>query len=138
MTYKFDAKSMFGYMGLGGGDDPPPATELEKKKVAIIEDARLSAGARFVVKLPGKATATNGKNVDGDEKAVKFEIPKKDPKVHEALLKGPFTMKASVAKKDAPFIEKEKAKKAEQDKIRGDGKDGKPPADPKGGGKLGD
>jgi hypothetical protein len=102
---------------------------------AIIDEARESSSARFTLKLPGKIATTTGKVSDTDEAAAKWEIPRKDAKAHEAVLKAPLAMKATIAKKDAaPLLEKEKKAKAEKAEKPAE----KPPAADRPGSKLGD
>ncbi len=136
VVYRFDARSMLNALGLVQNEgDPKPTTDLEKKMQAIIDEARESSSARFTLKLPGKIAATTGKKTE-DETGARWEIPRKDAKAHEAVLKGPLAMRATIAKKDfAPaFLAREKSG-AKPAKADHEGEDKASPATP---GKPGD
>jgi hypothetical protein len=112
-TYKFLPKLLV-ELGLVP-PETPPTDEKEKKACAIVNEARKDASVKFTLKLPGKLVTTNGAADPGNDKAATWSINKKDQKALDALTKEPLVMKAAVAKKDAPFFEKEKArKKAEE------------------------
>jgi hypothetical protein len=116
VTYRFFATGLYGFAGIGTEEGEAPATDTDKKMAAIVADATKAAGGRFTLVLPGKVLATSGKAVAGNEKAAFFEIPKNDPALQKKLKKEPFVMTAAIAKKDAPFFEKEKARKAAEER----------------------
>ncbi len=113
-TYKIDARFLKDLGLLFAGEDPKDATELEKKMRKVVEGATAEAGARFVIHLPAKPSATSGKRVEADANAVSLELAKKDAKAHAALVKEPLVLTATFPRKDCEVLLKKPEHKEER------------------------
>lgn len=130
-VYRYNARSVLNMLGMVDSDEKDPNTpkeqlDKEQKIKAILDEARKSASARFLVKLPGKVLATNG-TAEG-ETAARWAIDKKNPKAQAALLTEPLRMDATLSKKDLPFWQKE----VEAAKKRAEAEKAELPKDPQG------
>jgi hypothetical protein len=106
--YKYNARSILNMLGLDPAEKPP-ADEHARKVHAALDEARKASSARFVLTMPGNLVATNGEKT-GDRTA-RFTVDKSKPEAQDRLLREPLKMVATVAKKDAPFWEREKDRK---------------------------
>ncbi len=128
-VYRFSARSIFNLLRMGpdaGEKDEP--TEKDKKMREVLDGARKASSARFTLKMPGKLASTTGDKLD--DKSARWTIDKAHPKAQAALLTEPLRMEVVLAKKDAPFWEKERdRKKAESGSSKPEGGSREPRAD---------
>jgi hypothetical protein len=114
-TYKVDVRFLKELALLPDAEAPAPETDLEKKMGKTVDDATADAAARFTVHFPAKLDTTTGKKVEGDDKAARLEVAKKDAKAHAAVAKEPLVLEASFAKAgNEALLKKPESKKEEK------------------------